>query len=272
METNSSQKEEIYTTLMNKIRAKLTVAETKPAKDSSKPNLRDSGKKIGLGLVDGTLRSINKGLLSRLSQQRGKNTDSVDGSLAAGLSTGSKPDSKPVATKTQQRLKVLDRDIKELNSLRTYQKKDGSQTGLAKGALSILDRLRQSPARKRTLEIPESQNSNSKLLVSTSAKPETAGDRIRQGLESLKAKVAQMPSQQAQHKPIEEDGPQARGIDINLYKRKVEKRPIERDKEASLKVMQARRGDNGSLGRKNLTQTFTEKIRASRIANSALDY
>ena len=271
-ETKSSQKEEIYTTLMNKIRAKLVNPEPIPQKEARKPNGQGSEKKIGLGLVDGTLRSINKGLLSRLSQKRGKNTDSSEGSLAQANLSRSKVDPKQIQVTKPQRLHGLEKDIQDLEALRTYQKKEITGSGLLRPPMGILDKLKQSPARKRTQLSEVVQHVEAKSELPPKQKPETPGDRIRLGIESLKARVAQMPSQQPQAKAVEEDGLPSKGININLYKRKVDKRQTERDKEASLKVMQARRGDSGSVGRRNLTQTFTEKLRASRIADSGADY
>lgn len=272
IEAKSSQKEEIYTTLMNKIRAKLVNPDLIPQKEVRMPSGPTSEKKIGLGLVDGTLRSINKGLLSRLSQKRGKQGDSSEGSLAQANLSRSKLDPKTIQVTKPPRAHGLEKDIRDLDALRTYQKKEIIGSGMLRAPMGILEKLKQSPARKRT-QLPEAvPQPEAKSELPPKQKPETPGDRIRQGIESLKARVAQMPSQQQPPKVSEEESQPSKGININLYKRKVEKRHTDRDKEASLKVLQARRGDSDSVGRRNLTQTFTEKLRASRIADSGADY
>lgn len=258
------------------------VPEKKPIASGMKPL-------PNFNLTSSRLNAINKSLISRISNERGAKQQ---------ISATSRLKSRPIDPTSRDRstlkerinrLSTLERNLKETevkHNLLTTKKIGSKMPSKPKGALSLLQKFQIHQLKNQPVERSKSSKEGSSSNGTNSAlvgKLDSQNIKFNEGLDLLKKRIAQLPSRSA----AQIDSPETKtkstrptegktdtvdskmihsietpGINVNLYKKKVDPLSYKRDEQSSLKILRARRSpDTTDTKRSAITNAGASKIR-----------
>lgn len=293
--TNVSTYKSLISKIQNKVSHKGSVVKERPPKKDidaklscSKISSATSKPLTKFTLTESKLNTINKSIISRVSQQRAN--PQKDNATSRPKSRANESASRDRSTLKERinRLSTLERNLKELDlkgNLLTTKKIGKPIPPPNKGGLSLLQKFQiyqlknqGSDKSKSSKERSHSNGKSNALMVQT----ESPNKKFNEGLELLKKRIAQLPGKtgadlrpkdvgiiQSKSKYLVEGTPEAQtiktietsAININLYKKKVDPLAYKREDQSSLKILKARRSPNTFDSKRTNTIAYHSKLR-----------